>query len=286
MIVTADPATNSLVISAAPQDWETLRTIIARARCSAHPGLRSGNHRRSERRAAAPVGGRIFRPQPQSPIASLGLGTVNFGKLQNAIGNPLGLTGLGLGLASGSMCSIPMAAAAAAGTTTTTTTSTTVVVPCDVALVTALQSDTHSNVLSAPTLLTADNEEATIVVGDNLPFVGSAAANAGLPGQIFNSVHRQNVGITLDIVPQVSDGGYVRLDLYEEVSGVVGSTANNANRPHDHNKVGVNYSISAGPSHRRHRRIDVKQRQHSAPGGTVDFGYPRPRQSVLQHLDR
>src|SRR5208283_126185 len=41
----------------------------------------------------------------------------------------------------------------------------------------------------------------------------------------------QNVGITLDIVPQVSDGDYVRLDLYEEVSGVVGSTANNANGP-------------------------------------------------------
>ena len=42
---------------------------------------------------------------------------------------------------------------------------------------------------------------------------------------------RQNVGITLDIVPQVSDAGYVRLDLYEEVSNVVGSTANNTNGP-------------------------------------------------------
>jgi general secretion pathway protein D len=82
-------------------------------------------------------------------------------------------------------------------------------------------------VLSAPTLLTADNEEAMIVVGQNLPFVGSAAANAGLPGQIFNSVERQNVGITLDIVPQVSEGDYVRLDLYEEVSNVLGSTVNN-----------------------------------------------------------
>jgi len=91
--------------------------------------------------------------------------------------------------------------------------------------------DTHSNVLSAPTLLTADNEEATIVVGENLPFVGSSSANAGLPGQIFNSIERQNVGITLDIVPQVSDGDYVHLDLYEEVSNVVASTANNANGP-------------------------------------------------------
>jgi general secretion pathway protein D len=80
-------------------------------------------------------------------------------------------------------------------------------------------------------LLTADNEEAEIVVGENLPFVGSAASNAGLPGQIFNSVNRQNVGITLDIVPQVSDGDYVRLDLYEEVSNVIAATANNVNGP-------------------------------------------------------
>ena len=99
-------------------------------------------------------------------------------------------------------------------------------VPCDVALMNALETDTHANVLSAPTLLTADNEEAMIVVGQNLPFVGSASANAGLPGQIFNSVDRQNVGITLDIVPQVSEGDYVKLDLYEEVSNVVNGTQN------------------------------------------------------------
>src|SRR5260370_41242210 len=104
-------------------------------------------------------------------------------------------------------------------------------VPCDVALMTALETDTHANVLSAPTLLTADNEEAMIVVGQNLPFVGSSAANAGLPGQIFNSVDRQNVGITLDIVPQVSQGEYVKLDRYEEVSNAVNATQNNTLGP-------------------------------------------------------
>ena len=95
----------------------------------------------------------------------------------------------------------------------------------------ALETDTHADVLSAPTLLTADNEEAMIVIGENLPFVGSASANSGLPGQIFNSVERQNVGITLDIVPQVSEGDYVKLDLYEEVSNVVNGTANNTLGP-------------------------------------------------------
>ena len=96
---------------------------------------------------------------------------------------------------------------------------------------TALETDTHSNVLSAPTLLTADNEEATIVVGENLPFVGSASATSALSGQIFNSVDRQNVGITLDIIPQVSEGDYVRLDVYEEVSNVVSGTTNQNTNP-------------------------------------------------------
>jgi general secretion pathway protein D len=119
----------------------------------------------------------------------------------------------------------------ASGGTGGTTTTGTMTIPCDTALIIALETDTHANVLSAPTLLTADNEEAMIVIGQNLPFVGSSAANAGLPGQIFNSVERQNVGITLDIVPQVSEGDYVKLDLYEEVSNVVNGTQNNTLGP-------------------------------------------------------
>ena len=227
--LTADPATNALVISAAPQDWETLRNIIAeldvpRIQVFVQAIIVEVSAERQRQMGVE------FLSSTSISNSVLGLGTVNFGNLQKAIGNPLGLTGLGVGLASGSMCSIPMAAAAAV-TGTTTSTSGSVTAPCDVALITALESDTHANVLSAPTLLTADNTEATIVVGENLPFVGSAASNAGLPGQIFNSVNRQNVGITLDIVPQVSDGGYVRLDLYEEVSNVIASTANNANGP-------------------------------------------------------
>ena len=112
-------------------------------------------------------------------------------------------------------------------------------------MLTALETDTHANVLSAPTLLTADNEEAMIVVGENLPFVGSASANAGLPGQIFNSVERQNVGITLDIVPQVSEGDYVKLDLYEEVSNVVNGTAERHPRSDHDDPLGLDQRADA-----------------------------------------
>ena len=141
------------------------------------------------------------------------------------------MTGLGIGLASGSKCTISTAVTAAASVASGGSTASTVQVPCDVALMTALQTDTHSNVLSAPTLLTADNEEAMIVVGQNLPFVGSASATSALSGQIFNSVDRQNVGITLDIIPQVSQEDYVRLDVYEEVSNVVQGTTNQNTNP-------------------------------------------------------
>ncbi len=217
--ITADPATNSLVISAAPQDYETLQRVIDQLDI---PRVQVFVQAIIVEVSVQHIQG-YRRQLPERPTAlgnTLGVGSLNFGNLQTALGNPLGLTGLGIGLASGNICSIPVNTQRGSSAALPTTRST-ISVPCDVALMTALQCDTHSNVLSAPTLLTADNEEAMIVVGQNLPFVGSAAANAGLPGQIFNSVERQNVGITLDIVPQVSQGDYVKLDVYEEVSNVV-----------------------------------------------------------------
>jgi general secretion pathway protein D len=225
--VTADPATNALVVSAAPQDWQTLKQIIDELDVPRVQIFVQAIIVEVQAERARNIGVN-FQASTAISGSTLGVGQLNFGQLQTALGNPLGLTGLGIGLASGSMCSVPVAVAAAAtGTTTGTSTSSTISVPCDVALMTALEADTHANVLSAPALLTADNEEAMIIVGQNLPFVGSAAANAGLPGQIFNSVDRQNVGITLDMVPQVSEGDYVKLDLYEEVSNVLNGTQNN-----------------------------------------------------------
>ena len=225
--VAADPATNSLVVSASPQDYSTLRKIISQ--------LDVPRRQVYVQAVIVEVSVDRMRELGISFLASgtiagntLGIAHLDYGNLANALTNPLGATGLSLGLASGSMCTINSAlSAAAAATTGTTTTTTSVTVPCDIALLTAIETDTHSNVLSAPTLLTADNEEATIVVGQNVPFLSSATATSALSGQIFNSVDRQNVGITLDVVPQITDGGYIKLDVYEEVSAVIASTENN-----------------------------------------------------------
>jgi len=246
--ITADPATNSLVVSASPQDYQTLHNIITqldipRVQVFVQAVIVEVSTSRMRDIGVTFYGG-------TGGNGTLGVGSLNFGNLQNALANPLGLTGLGVGLASGKNCNVPTALSAAT-TGTTTTTSSTISVPCDVALITALQQDTHSNVLSAPTLLTADNEEAMIVVGENLPFVGSSTANAGLPNAIFNSVDRQNVGITLDIVPQVSEGDYVKMDLYEEVSNV----------SHHHLAFGLDHCAGDGPSYRRDRRSVVRRQR-------------------------
>lgn len=227
--VTADPATNSLIISASPQDYQTLHRVIEELDVPRIQVFVQAIIVEVSAERARDIGVN-FQSATNISGSTIGVGQLNFGQLQTALANPLGLTGLGIGLASGSKCTVSTALTAAASVAGSTT-SPTVTVPCDVALMTALETDTHSNVLSAPTLLTADNEEAMIVVGQNLPFVGSASATSALSGQIFNSVDRQNVGITLDIIPQVSEGDYVRLDVYEEVSNVVTGTTNQNTNP-------------------------------------------------------
>ena len=230
--MTADPATNSLIISASPQDYQTLHRVIEELDVPRIQVFVQAIIVEVSAERARDIGV-SFQSATNISGSTIGVGQLNFGQLQNALANPLGLTGLGIGLASGSRCTVSTAVTAATtvADAATGTTPSTVSVPCDVALMTALETDTHSNVLSAPTLLTADNEEAMIVVGQNLPFVGSASATSALSGQIFNSVDRQNVGITLDIIPQVSEGDYVRLDVYEEVSNVVSGTTNQNTNP-------------------------------------------------------
>ena len=100
------------------------------------------------------------------------------------------------------------------------------------ALASALNNTTGSNVLSMPNLLTLDNEEAKIVVGQNVPFVtGSYATTGGTTTNPFTTVDRKDVGTALKIKPHISEGGTVRLEISQEVSAVVPSTASNQNGP-------------------------------------------------------
>ena len=89
-------------------------------------------------------------------------------------------------------------------------------------LVRALETDGSANILSTPTLLTLDNEEAEIVIGQNVPFItGQYALSGGATTPTpFQTIERQDVGLKLRIKPQISEGGTVRLQIYQEVSSI------------------------------------------------------------------
>jgi general secretion pathway protein D len=86
----------------------------------------------------------------------------------------------------------------------------------------ALETQVGGNVLSTPTLLTLDNEEARIIVGQNIPFVTGSYATTGGTNTVmpFQTIERRDVGLVLRVKPQITEGGAVRLVLYQEVSRV------------------------------------------------------------------
>ncbi|MER2552184.1 MAG: type II secretion system secretin GspD [Thauera sp.] len=89
-----------------------------------------------------------------------------------------------------------------------------------------LENEVSANILSTPNLITLDNEEARIVVGRNLPFVTGQYANTGggtTPANPFQTIERRDVGLTLHVKPQISEGGSIRLQIYQEASAVIGS---------------------------------------------------------------
>lgn len=97
------------------------------------------------------------------------------------------------------------------------------------ALAHALESDGNTNVLSIPNLLTLDNEEAKIVVGQNVPFITGQYTSAGTTNaNPFQTVERKDVGLKLTVKPQISEGGTVKLAIYQEASSVIEKSISNA----------------------------------------------------------
>lgn len=98
-----------------------------------------------------------------------------------------------------------------------------------------LESKTDANILSTPNLLTLDNEEAKIVIGENVPFVTGQYTNANVGGNgsvnPFQTIERKDVGLTLRVKPQIAENGTVRLTIYQEVSSVDPATRNALNGP-------------------------------------------------------
>lgn len=96
-------------------------------------------------------------------------------------------------------------------------------------LLTALEGAGKANVLSKPAIMTLDNEEAEIVVGQNVPFLTgsytSTGSGASTPTNPFTTIKRENVGITLKVKPQINEGDAVRLDIEQKVDSVAPSSS-------------------------------------------------------------
>jgi len=93
-------------------------------------------------------------------------------------------------------------------------------------IINAVQSDTKSNILSTPSIVTLDNQEAKLLVGQEIPITTGEALSKNFDNA-FRTVQRQNVGIQLEVTPQINDGGTVKLAIRQEVSSIAGPVSNN-----------------------------------------------------------
>lgn len=225
--IQADPTTNSLIITAPEPLYRQLRAVIDKL---------------DGRRAQVLVESLIvevaankvaqFGIQWQGILGKQGDGTVGvIGTNSGAAGaNILGITAA---LASGSTSSIATAASGLGGGLNLALAPRINGQYYLGALANFLQNSGDANVLSTPNLMTLDNEEARILIGDNVPFVTGSYANTGNNGTVnpFNTVERKDVGLMLKVRPQISENGTVKMAIYQEISKIDRSTLSNATGP-------------------------------------------------------
>jgi general secretion pathway protein D len=222
--VQADPATNSLIITAPEPMYRQLRAMIDAL---------------DSRRAQVYIESMI--------VEVTGDNAAEFGfQWQGLIGKSGDKTGFFAGTNSsvGGTNIIDLSATLAGATTSSTSTS--IALPAAglnvgllrnyggtyalAAVAHLLQSQTNTNIISTPNLVTLDNEEAKIIVGSNVPFITGSFTNTGTATtNPFQTIERKDVGITLRIKPQIGENGTVRMTIFQESSSVIAQAAGTAN---------------------------------------------------------
>jgi general secretion pathway protein D len=138
------------------------------------------------------------------------------------------------------------------------------------AILNALQSQSKTNVVSTPNLITLDNEEAKIVVGQNVPFITGQFTNTGTATTSpFQTIERKDVGVTLRIRPQVGESGTVRMTIYQEQSAVL--------------SVPATGTLNAGPSTTKRSiesQVVVEDGQIIVLGGLIEDRYEENKSKV------
>lgn len=240
--VTADKATNSLIIMASPEDYERVKSIIERLDVKrkqvyveaaiVEMSLDKTRELGMEWRTTEDVNPNGFTFAGGTLLSPPGAGISTFAA------NPLGVSGLSIAAIKGS-----------------------VVVGKDTllnvgALLRAFQADSDVNILSTPNILTLDNQEAKIVVGQNVPFITGVSQTTG--GNSQATIERKDVGIQLKITPHTTDSDLVRLDIYQEISSLGGSVP-----------VGTNQEVPITNKRSAETSVVVTDNETVAIGGLI-----------------
>lgn len=200
--ITPDKATNSLVITASVEDFETLDQVIEKLDIRRKQVFVEALIMEVTTDKAKQFGIEWRTTSNFTQSGVQGIGGTNFGNINNVAQNPLNSPlGLAVGVVDG-IISFGGKDFLNIG-----------------ALLHALESEQGINVLSTPNIMTTDNEEAEIVVARNVPFQTSQSQTTG--GNTVSTFERKNIGITLKIKPQISESDDVRLAVYQEISSVL-----------------------------------------------------------------
>jgi len=213
-IVQADVASNSLIITAPTAIYNNLRDVVEKLDVRRAQVYVEALIVEVEADKAAQFGVQWQALGGVNGSGTQVIGGTNFGTSGNIISAATSLSSLGQGLNIG-----------ISNGTITLPGSSTPILNLGM-LASALETDTKSNILSTPNLLTLDNEEAKIIVGQNVPFITGSYAQTGTTATAtpFQTIERKDVGLTLRIKPQVSEGGTIKLQIYQEVSSVDATT--------------------------------------------------------------
>lgn len=204
--ITADPATNSLIIRASKTDYMKITELLKKLDIKRRQVLVEA--------MLLEVGVDNQESMGMEFLTSTGgsdggiLAKSDFGNLGTLLSDPTQVSNFAVAAASAGTLKLPGD----------------IEIPTQTVLLTAAKSNSNVNVLSAPTILTTDNEEAQIVVGQNIPFISSTSTSDTNLNNTFNQVERQDIGIKLRITPQISSRDFVTLSIFTEVSNVIAAT--------------------------------------------------------------
>ncbi len=214
--ILSDESTNAIIITAGPDVVRRMKSIISQLDIRRAQVLVESIIAEIQTNRAKELGSQFAIAGKEGATGSVPIGVSNFGGSSGIIGllnaadtgnvaDAVGSIGNGITLGVGSDSGTRFAF-----------------------LLKALNSDAATNILSTPSIVTLDNQEAEIVVGQNVPFITGSFTNTGTSSgstNPFQTIERKDVGITLKVTPQINDGDTIKLDIDQEISNIAASSA-------------------------------------------------------------